>query len=68
MLLPALIRVAKKGEKEKLGKKIAILVGRLGENRTRHAFIIILGFRCYSGVTACTEVFCVDIVLDTVEG
>ena len=45
MLLPVLIRVAKKGEKEKLGKKIAILVGRLGEGRKNQAFIIIFDFQ-----------------------
>ena len=45
MLLPVLIRVANKGEKEKLGKKIVILVGRLGEGRTNQAFIIVFDFQ-----------------------
>ena len=30
--------------------------------------LLFLIFRCYSGVTACTGVFCVDIKLDTSEG
>ena len=45
MLLLVLNRVASRGGKERLGKKIAILVGRLGEGRTNQAFNIIFDFQ-----------------------